>query len=437
MEKYLNPKDPGDIARALVQFHIDEAIKNPWSATVLLKRAALILRRFIHFLRQLREQTSRFGHILITKLGLSVVATALVLALSSTPARAASINVDGVSCTLIDAITAANTDTATGGCSAGSGADTLFLAMGSTHSLVSINNYLNGHANGLPQISSQITIEGNSAIIERAEGAPPFRLFAVSSGNLTLNDVKVTGGESTGAGGAMLNNGGSLTINNSIISGNEAYSYGGGVANENSGTVVINNSTINNNVASDGGGISQNTQLGTTIVNDSTVSGNSGLSRGGGLWNSGGNLTLRNSTISGNEALGIGKGGGLYNFDGAVEINNATFAYNYANIGGGVYSYYGTLIFNRSLLVANDDNTDYANNVMSDYSQTTADNYNVFGNGNDPSIQGVYPGPTDILPGGSREEIFDIELQDNGSDTQTHALVSGSPAIDAIRKSVV
>src|SRR5689334_2715265 len=40
---------------------------------------------------------------------------------------AATITVDGASCTLPDAITAANTDTASGGCTAGSGADTLLL----------------------------------------------------------------------------------------------------------------------------------------------------------------------------------------------------------------------------------------------------------------------------------------------------------------------
>ena len=54
-------------------------------------------------------------------------ALALLIWLALTPvARAADINVSGA-CTLVDAITAANTDTATGGCEAGNGADTLIL----------------------------------------------------------------------------------------------------------------------------------------------------------------------------------------------------------------------------------------------------------------------------------------------------------------------
>ena len=75
---------------------------------------------------------------------------------------------------------------ATGGCSAGSGADTLILQNSSAHTLTTVNNSTYGPT-GLPVISSQITIEGHNSTIERDSGAPNFRIFAVnSSGDLTL-----------------------------------------------------------------------------------------------------------------------------------------------------------------------------------------------------------------------------------------------------------
>ena len=45
--------------------------------------------------------------------------------LGGAPVLAATINVDGTNCTLADAIRSANTDAAVGGCTKGSGADTL------------------------------------------------------------------------------------------------------------------------------------------------------------------------------------------------------------------------------------------------------------------------------------------------------------------------
>ena len=61
-----------------------------------------------------------------------------LLGLSAMPmAQAATINVDG-GCSLVDAITAANSDTATGGCSAGSGADTIELESSTTYTLTAL-----------------------------------------------------------------------------------------------------------------------------------------------------------------------------------------------------------------------------------------------------------------------------------------------------------
>lgn len=69
-------------------------------------------------------------------------------------------------CTLCDAITAANTDSATGGCSAGSGADATVLVINATITLTVVDNATHG-ANVLPLVTFVITIQGNGTTIER------------------------------------------------------------------------------------------------------------------------------------------------------------------------------------------------------------------------------------------------------------------------------
>jgi hypothetical protein len=118
---------------------------------------------------------------------------ALLLALGQAPAFAATLNVSG-GCTLVDAITAANTDNAIGLCPAGSGADTIVLRQSSTHTLTTANNTTYGPT-GLPVITSPITIAGNGSTITRASSAPDFRILAVGfAGNLRLRATTISGG---------------------------------------------------------------------------------------------------------------------------------------------------------------------------------------------------------------------------------------------------
>jgi hypothetical protein len=105
----------------------------------------------------------------------------LLLASGHAPAFAADIIVGG-GCTLVDAIISANTDTATGVCTDGSGADTLVLPAGSTQTLTVVNNA----DNGVPVITSAITLQGDGSTIRRAATAPPYRIFNVAAGVGTL-----------------------------------------------------------------------------------------------------------------------------------------------------------------------------------------------------------------------------------------------------------
>ena len=113
--------------------------------------------------------------------GLLMMGLAMAIALPTQVARAATITVtttaDGTGgpyCTLRDAITAADTDTATGGCPAGAGADTIVLASGATYTLtaaIPVNPIASASkstpqvANGVRPASRSIPIFVHSAAI--------------------------------------------------------------------------------------------------------------------------------------------------------------------------------------------------------------------------------------------------------------------------------
>jgi hypothetical protein len=203
----------------------------------------------------------------------SLGSIALLCALGQLPALAATINVDGVNCDLIDAITAANNDGFAGGCAAGSGADTIVLPPNSIHTLTEVNN-TPGEPNGLPTITSTITIEGNGSTITRDPGAPEFRILEVrSGGNLTLQQTTVSGGRTIQFqdGGGMANDGVLSLVNSNVIN-NYSPRGGGGLHNDFSATLSLTNSTVSGNLSADGGGIFNRNNL---TVTNSTVSGNS------------------------------------------------------------------------------------------------------------------------------------------------------------------
>ena len=166
---------------------------------------------------------------------------------------------------LIAAINEANSQT---GIYAGS--NTINLTGGSTYCVTTVDNYWYG-PNGLPAISSNITVNGNGETIKRSSvsGTPDFRLFYVSgglsglaAGNLTLNDVTLSGGVALGgssnggggglvAGGAIFNQG-TLTLMDSTITGDKAIGGSGGDSSYGNGGGGIGRNALGNN--NNGGG---------------------------------------------------------------------------------------------------------------------------------------------------------------------------------------
>jgi uncharacterized protein YgiM (DUF1202 family) len=164
---------------------------------------------------------------------------------------------------------------------------------------------------------------------------------------VALDQVTISGGQTSGDGGGIRNDG-TLTITNSTISGNNANNAGGGIYNA-SGTLTITNSTISGNSAGGGGGGIDN-DFGTATITNSAISGNSATNGdGGGIFNTN-TLTITNSTISGNSAAGfLTVGGGIINY-GTLEITNSTISGNSASGGGGIYNSSSTLTLNNSII---------------------------------------------------------------------------------------
>lgn len=377
---------------------------NRWQVRLaLLKQDPRLVERFGAFYRQLASLPRRARRWLMRKAALTLTAAALLLALSGTPlVHAAGFTVtttdpniaaDG-QCSLIEAIDNANADAQIhSDCPAGSGADVISLPANSVITLTSVNNSI---VIGLPQITSAITIEGNGATIARQSGAPPFRIFAVTHiGNLILNNTTVSGGSSSHFIGGGIFNEGTLTLNNSTVSGNNS-SRGGGIANW--GNATLNNSTVSGNGYGFGAGIYNRSMM---TLNNSTVSGNSGT----GLANDG-TMTLNNSTVSGNTDNGIWNDRyfATLNLVRSVVSGNAGL-----EIVNDYYSYYGTIYYTGIV---------------------NSNNFNLIGHDGNAGTVNFTPSGSDIVPSQPLSAIL-APLADNGGPTQTHALVAGSPAVDA------
>jgi hypothetical protein len=303
---------------------------------------------------------------------------------------------------------------------------------------------------------SNSTLSGNSAT-GYGGGISNVGTLAVSNSTLSVNSANPGGGGGISNYGALtvsnstlsgntgggISNYGGLTVSNSTLSGNSAI-FGGGIYN--SGTLTVSNSTLSGNFAGyDGGGI-YNYYVGTLTVSNSTLSGNSAYDAGGGICNyiydddyPYGTLTVSNSTLSGNFAT---YGGGIFTL-GALSpypdtLTNVTLTANRANAGplgggGGLYLFSS---FTQEVL----HNTLIAGNFQGLTGTTPDDVYgrldprgdsNLIGDGT--GMTGLHNGVNGNQVGSASDPIDPVlgPLADNGGPTLTHALLPGSPAIDA------
>ncbi len=240
-------------------------------------------------------------------------------------------------------------------------------------------------------VSSHIVIEGAGFSVNGGGN----QIFSVTAGSLTLNDLTMTNGFSTGNGGGISVTGAALTLNNSAVRNSGARGFGGGIYALDS-DVTLMDSAISGNAtaasaedyppvevveddeetddgdsdgdaqtASDdqvvesqtdntdqvepteepeeealpdaagtyGGGLYFAGESSSLVVDRSGVDGNSSPEAGGGIYIASGSAAISNTTISGNSASV--DGGGIYNVGESV-LKHVTVVNNTAMNGGGI-----------------------------------------------------------------------------------------------------
>jgi len=273
-----------------------------------------------------------------------------------------------------------------------------------------------------------ITISNSTITSNKARSGGQGGGISHHKGSTTIVNSEISGNRASAAGGGVQLTSGSVTIENSTIMRNKGQDVAGGIWVLNSGDLTVVNSTISGNrtVLIGGGGVTN--QGGNVVIRGSTISGNKTGDDGGGLDNEFGTFTVENTTVSGNKSAK--KGGGVLN-SGTFTLLNSTISNNNAMRGGGVYNF-GRITLKGSVISGNKASMGAeVSKYASSSSTVTANDFNLFGANGNSGVVGFTPGVSDIVPGVALGSILG-PLADNGGPTMTHALVPGSPAIDAI-----
>ncbi|NND96522.1 MAG: hypothetical protein HKN47_04235, partial [Pirellulaceae bacterium] len=326
------------------------------------------------------------------------------------------------------------------------GADDIFLSAANYQ--LTIGNAIadNTSAAGDLDILTDISIHGASAATTTIDasglGATPERVFHVFGGALSIDNLTVFGGSGGGSGGGGANveigsldatdvifdtndgnNGGAiqnndtLTMTRTIVSNNTSNS-GAGI--NSSGTMTLTDVEMFGNIASNAGGAIRNS--GTATLNSVTLRNNS-ANQGGGLYNGGGfaNMSLTNVTISNNTA--VTSGGGIFT-NQTIAATNVTIAYNQTTAiggtGGGIHAQGGA------------GDVDLLSSIVSNNTADVGTNSNkgLTSSGNNVVEDGVTLASTTTGDQINTDPLLDATLQNNGGFTSTHALQSGSLAIN-------
>ena len=311
-----------------------------------------------------------------------------------------------------------------------------------------INFAVTGEINltsGALGITKDLIISGpgaSSLTVRRSPGASSFGIFGVGAdAHVTISGLKISGGRFDApfiAEGVGIGNAGTLTLVGCVVSDNSAFFSAAGIYNR--GAMEIRNCQISGNRSgASGAGIHND---GTMSLSDSTVTDNAAgdstlftSTVGGGILNTR-TLTITNSTISGNSVHG--DGAGIFN-NARLTIYGSTIARNTCRgdglghppaRGGGIFNNgpATSATLGTSIVAENHSTIPFALPANNDlFGAFTSNGHNLIKSAGAGS-SGFMDGVNHDLVG--RDPLLGL-LQDNGGPTHTHALLCGSPAIDA------
>jgi len=280
------------------------------------------------------------------------------------------------------------------------GPDVITFALGSTPKTIQI-------ASGELSLYPGTTIRGPGSDLLTVRGTNQngygvfFSLLqpGVANDPIEISGLSITNGASYGIGvvGAM-----TARVSDCLISGNNAC----GIYNSGGQLTVLRTTISGNTSLGLGGGIYS---MGPSVSIDScTISGNTAGSQGGGLYLAlgHGSATISNSTIAGNSASGQGGGIWIGGVGASLIMNGSTIANNSGGSAGGVFNNAANLILSNTIVAKNT-----GGDLGASGTATSTATFSFIGDTQgDPLL-----GP----------------LADNGGPTQTMALLPGSPCLDA------
>ena len=206
----------------------------------------------------------------------------------------------------------------------------------------------------LPTIVKSISITGAGDANTTIDGDSTYQIFLVnnSTATLTVNDMSVTNGLSTGTGGCVDILLGNLAINDSTFSGCSSLNGGGAIFNNSTtNTINITGTTFtSNNVTGPNGGGAIKTATPVSVT-DSTFTTNTSNSEGGAIYIVDNTLDITNCTFTSNTTGNKG-GAAFISTAKAMTVTNSTIETNHAYSGAGLFSY-GSIKVENSLLYAN------------------------------------------------------------------------------------
>ncbi len=283
-----------------------------------------------------------------------------------------------------------------------------------------------------------VTIDASGAPGIVLDGGGADRLLIVDAGlSVSASHLVFSNGYGWQLAGGILNNG-SLTLAHATVSDNlmatdagDFWQGGGGIYNGDGASLMLVDSTVTNNTSGwTGGGIYSFFNSSTSIIR-STISDNLALDVAGGMRLLG-DGEIVNSTLSGNTST-TWHGGALFLTDGVVTMTNATVVGNNAPAGttGGLFTgtftdASATLTIQNSIVANNGDFGCFLAPFGAGAVALDSLGNNVFTDGT------CSPIGSDQVVG---DALVDV-LADNGGPTWTHALLAGSPAIDAANNAV-
>jgi hypothetical protein len=193
-------------------------------------------------------------------------------------------------------------------------------------------------------VEGTISISGLTITKGNAGNGGAIQNFATA----TIDNCVISGNSASDSGGGIENQGSAMTVRNSIIASNTSQKSGGI---DNYGTTLtLDNTTVVDNTAYDGGGIESGSESSLTVTN-SVFSGNSAtLDDGGAINNYGGSLSISGSIFLSNSAAG--RGGGILTLGGPTVIDSTVISGNQApvNQGSGINNVGGTMTLTNDVI---------------------------------------------------------------------------------------